>query len=118
MTMKKILFFAAMVLFAVACNGRAKDKVEEVAENVAGKSVELYEQATPVVENAWDATVDKSVELYDKAAPVVEDAWNATVDKSVELYDKAAPAVEAEETVAGSAGNKVFFVMCNKSLSE
>ena len=41
MAMKKILFFAAMVLFAVACNGRAKDKVEEVAENVAGKSVEL-----------------------------------------------------------------------------
>lgn len=85
--MKKILFLAAMVLFAVACNGHAKDKVGEVAENVADKSVELYEQAAPVVEDAWNATVDKSIELYDKAAPVVEDAWDAAVEKGSELID-------------------------------
>ena len=83
--MKKRLFFAAVVLFAIACNGNAKEKIEEVAENIADKSVELYEDAAPVVEDAWDATVDKSVELYEDAAPVVEYAWDAAVEHGSKL---------------------------------
>ena len=83
--MKRSLFFAAVVLFAVACNGNAKKNIEEVAENIADMSVELYEDAAPVVEKAWDATVDKSVELYEDAAPVVEKTWDAAVEKGSKL---------------------------------
>ena len=61
--MKKRLFFAAVVLFAIACNGNAKEKIEEVAENIADKSVELYEDAAPVVEDAWDAAVEHGSKL-------------------------------------------------------
>ena len=88
--MKKSLFFVAAALFAVACGGNqnAKDQAAEVAENVADKSVELYEEAAPVVEKAAKDAADKAVELYEETATVVEKAANDAADKAVELYEK------------------------------
>lgn len=92
--MKKLLFLVAMPLFVVACNNITssdtkewEDKAKGFASDVAEKSVELYEVAAPVVEEAAYDVAEKSVEFYEEAAPVVEEAAYDAADKSVEIYN-------------------------------
>lgn len=94
MIMKKLLFLITLPLAMVACMGNSnsdakdwEDKAKEFANDVADKSVELYNEAAPVVEQAAKDAADKSVELYNEAAPVVEQAAKDAADKSVELYN-------------------------------
>ena len=92
--MRKLMFMIALPLVMVACNGTStpsadeiKEKAEKFVNDVADKSVELYEEAAPVVEQAAHDVADKSVELYNEAAPVVEKAAKNAADKSVEVYN-------------------------------
>lgn len=84
-----------MPLVMVACKGNSSsdtkdwgEKAKEIANDVADKSVELYNEAAPVVEQAAKDVADKSVELYNEAAPVVEQAAKDAADRSVELYNE------------------------------
>lgn len=80
--MKKILFFAAMLGFAVACGGQ---KSGEAAEQPAAEVEAAVEAVEPTVEPAAEAAPAPAV----KAEAVVEAAPEAEVEKKEPIASEA-----------------------------